>query len=129
MTNPFLTRAANAGIGASGRKSETRLSKVMGSKLQPASGAPAWAKSDAKAVVGGYKFRIENKSTVNYSLGVELAWLQKIAYEATTDASIPLLTLSFVTPEGKPRAARNADWVCMPMIFFQELLERVGASL
>lgn len=129
MSNPYLTRAATAGIGASGRKSESRMAKAMNARLQPASGAPTGCKSDAKAVVGVYKFRIENKSTVNKTLPIEAGWLVKISHEASQDGSIPVLTISFVTPEGKPRLERNADWICMPLTNFRELLDQVGASL
>jgi hypothetical protein len=102
------------------------MAKKMGAKLQPASGAMSSAKSDAKAIVGVHKFRIENKSTVKDTMSVELGWLAKISHEASQDASIPVLTISFVTPEGKPRMPRNADWVCMPLVNFQELMDEVG---
>lgn len=123
--NPFMKRAASRGTTEHGRTSERRVSKSLGGKLQPGSGAPRGAKSDFKVSKGKVKFRFESKSTVKLSMILELSWLTKIAYEASSDGSIPALTLSFVTPDGKPRTDRNADWVCIPGVFLQELLEGI----
>jgi hypothetical protein len=110
--------------GDHGTKSERRLSKSMGSRLQPASGALPGAKSDAKLGHGKkFRFRIENKSTVNLTMPLDLAWLTKITGESLTDQSIPTLIASFVNAEGHPRSARNAEWVMIPLWAFEELRE------
>lgn len=124
--NPYMKRAAAVGSIAHGGKSEARVSKVLGARLQPASGAMRGAKSDMLARTQGYKFRVESKSTVKDTMGLDLGWLTKIGHEASQDGSVPALTLSFVTSEGKARTARNAEWVCVPMWFFQEALESLG---
>jgi hypothetical protein len=67
------------------------------------------------------RFKIEAKSTVNLTLALESQWLVKISQEAVAGGQIPAITLSFVTPEGKPRMQRNAEWVAIPMWVFAEL--------
>jgi hypothetical protein len=109
--------------GDHGTTSERRLSKKMGSRLQPASGALAGAKSDARMKGVHYNFRIESKSTVNVTMPLDLGWLTKITNEAQTDHSIPMLTVSFVNALGQPRSARNAEWVMVPLWAFDELKE------
>ena len=82
----------------------------------------ASAKSDAKLTSAGRKYRIESKSTTADRLAVELAWLSKISQESLSDASTPVVTLSFVRPDGKPRSTCS-EWVAMPMWAFKELTE------
>jgi hypothetical protein len=124
--NPYMKRAAARAPGSHGNVSEKRLAKSLGAKLQPASGALKSCKSDMKLKAGGYKFRSEAKSTVKDTLPVDLGWLTKIASEASSSGDIPMLTLSFVTPEGKPRTDRNSEWVCIPKVFFQEMLDELA---
>lgn len=122
--NPFLTRIEKVGGSGHGNLSEKRVAQKLGARLQPASGALKGAKSDAKLKGLNYKFRIECKSTVNFTIPLQLDWLTKISDEAMSDASIPMVTLSFVTPEGKPRSNKNAEWVMIPAVFFAELKEK-----
>lgn len=121
--NAFLTRSQKEGTTGHGNRSEKRVAKDLGARLQPASGAMVGAKSDARLKGVSFNFRIENKATVNMTLPIQLDWLVKISKESLQDGSIPVLAFSFVTPEGKPRSAMNSDWVAMPKTYFQELLE------
>lgn len=123
--NPFLTRMSQSGNTGHGNKSEARVAKSLGARLQPASGALVTHKSDATLKLPNWKFRIESKSTTNLTMALELAWLVKIGKESQQDSSIPMMTLSFVDPEGKPRSAMNAEWVMMPKVFFTELIEKL----
>lgn len=109
-----------------GTTSERRLSKKMGSKLQPASGALTAFKSDAVLKEFGWSFRIESKATINLSMPIDLGWLTKITNESLSSSAIPTLTISFVDSLGKPRSARNAEWVLMPLWAFEELKEAAG---
>jgi hypothetical protein len=116
--NPFLNRLNAQSKSAHGGKSEKRLAKNLGARLQPASGALSRFKSDM--VVGRY--RIESKSTTNNTLALALSWLHKITSEALSSKQVPVVTISFVTPEGKPQDL-NAEWVLMPMYHFKDLTE------
>ena len=118
MGHRYLSRLDD---GLRGRVSETRVAKAIGARLQPASGALAGAKSDSKLSQNGRKFRVESKSTINLTMPLDLSWLTKITSESLSDSSIPTVTISFVTSDGKPRSARNSEWVLMPMWAFQEL--------
>jgi hypothetical protein len=117
--NPYMRRAAARNIGDAGRTSEKRVAKTLGARLQPASGAMASAKGDMK-IQRKTKFLAESKSTTADTLKVDLAWLMKVTAEALSQNAQPLLTISFVTPEGKLRGLRE-DWVCMPRHVFDEL--------
>jgi hypothetical protein len=119
MSNPFLDRIARKGGSGHGRLSEKIQARKMGARLTPASGALQGAKSDATLK----NFRMEMKSTVHESLSVKLDWLKKISEEALPLNQIPALSLSFVTPEGKPQTLTNAEWVAIPRWAFQELLD------
>jgi hypothetical protein len=115
--------------GDHGTTSERRVAKRMGSRLQPASGALPGAKSDAKLKGQKFKFRIESKATVYTTLALDLGWLTKITQESLSDSSIPTVTLSFVDPQGKPRSARNSEWVLLPAWAFEDLKEQADAVL
>lgn len=123
MANPFLVRVEKKGSMGHGNASEKRLGLSLGARMQPASGAMASAKSDFRLKLGSRKFRGEAKSTTKPVMPLQLEWLTKISKESLADGSIPILTLSFVTPEGKPQAGLNSEWACMPMTFLRELLE------
>ena len=123
MTNPFLKRMAAQGKTEHGRTSEVRLSKGLAARLQPGSGSQVGAKGDMRLKRLKSSYRIEAKSTKNLTMNLELAWLTKIAHEAAGAGEIPALTVSFVTPEGKPQTPRNAEWVMMPRWAFEELIE------
>jgi Holliday junction resolvase len=117
--NPFMKRIEGANIGDSGRASEKRLSKAMGGRLQPASGALASAKGDFK-LARNTKFLAEAKSTTGDTLKVDLGWLTKITAEALSQGAKPLLTVSFVDSAGKLRGIKE-DWVMLPRSAFDEL--------
>lgn len=123
MGNPFLDRQAKAAKNSHGKASEKRIAKTVGGRLTPASGAMRGAKADSRNFGPLGKEIIESKSTVNLTLPLDLGWLVKVAHEARGAGARPLLTLSFVTPEGKARP--SGDWVAMPMADYQELIERL----
>jgi hypothetical protein len=99
----------NDGIGWSGRRSEKHLAKKLGATPTPNSGAVAGAKGDLNLDA----HLIEAKSTVAATLGLKHAWLSKIAKEARSVGKSPVLTLSFVTGDGRPKP--SGEWVCLPL--------------
>lgn len=109
--------------GRHGTKSERKVAKSLGARLQPGSGAVHGHKSDAKLKGLSYSFRIECKSTVNMSMKLEMDWLTKISTESLSDHSIPTLVISFVDEQGRCRMEKNAEWVAMPRWAFDELRE------
>jgi len=117
--NPFLERVAKKGSSGHGSASEKRVAKSLSARLTPASGALAGAKGDATFKRGKTKYRLECKSTIHASMSLDLGWLVKIAHEALTTQSNPALSVSFVTPEGKPKL--HGEWVMVPKYLFQEL--------
>lgn len=102
-------------IGDTGRLSESRLAKDLGARLKPASGAMASAKGDMQLP----GILIEAKSTVGRSIGLEHAWLAKIATEAQARACTPALMLSFTNGNGQP--APKGSWVVIPLAEWKEL--------
>lgn len=116
--NPFSSQSTMNKIGDSGRKSEERLAKNLGARLTPASGAVQGFKSDM--ILNEY--RIEAKSTQTATMSIKLEWLVKITEEALNSNKIPALTVSYVTPAGKPK--RFGDWVMIPLSHYEELKDR-----
>jgi len=114
---PYLARRQQHRIGKSGRKSEDRLSKTLGGRSRPASGAMDGAKGD----IGVGQFLIEAKSTTSLSMSLKLDWLVKIAQEARAEHKEPALTVSFVRPDGMP--VKDGEWVLVPMARWRELVE------
>jgi hypothetical protein len=121
--NPYFKRLAAQAAGAHGGKSEARVAKALGARLQPGSGAMTGAKSDSR-IKAKVSYRIESKSTIKDTLPLDVGWLTKITHEALSDGSIPALSLSFVKADGTPRMPRNAEWVAIPLWAFQELIEK-----
>ena len=124
MTNPYLKRMAERSPLSHGLESEKRLAKLLKARPMPASGAMKGAKGDMSLNLPNYKFKIESKSTIHKTMTLELGWLVKITEEATAIGSMPAITLSFVTSEGKPHP--KGDWVAVPTWVFNTLMERVG---
>lgn len=120
MANPFLDREARAGIGGTGRKAERKTAKRLGGRLTPASGALDSQKGDFATK----DWLCENKSTVNASLGVKLAWLEKITREALPNGKTPALSIQFTDGDGAP--LKSGSWVCIPEHVFKELLDVAG---
>ena len=116
--NPFMRRAAQRGIGGTGRASEKKMALSLGARQTPASGAMRGAKSDA--VLGD--FRIESKSTTGGSIPLSIGWLSKISHEALTHTQCPAVTIAFVKLDGSPAMQSNAEWVMIPKWKFQELI-------
>jgi hypothetical protein len=110
VNNPLFNRS-----GKHGQRSEKRMAKKQGAKLQPGSGAFTGRKGDMRQG----KYLAEAKATVQSSASVKLAWLTKITEEAVQVGCDPLLLLSFVNGSGEPKV--NGDWVLMPLYVFNEL--------
>jgi hypothetical protein len=104
--NPLLDRYAKRRHGT---KSERRVAKKLDAKLRPGSGSKVGAKGDSVLP----DLLVESKSTVNDSLSLKLAWLQKISGEALDCNRAPALTVSFVTGSGEKR--RDGDWLLVPL--------------
>lgn len=120
MGNPFLDRLAKDGANTHGKKSEQRVGKKMGARMHSNSGATRGSKSDAS--LKDENFRLEMKSTVHQTIALDMAWLVKIAHEALSHGQTPAVVLSFVDAEGQSRMRRHAEWVCMPLEAFKELI-------
>jgi len=101
-----------------GTSAERNLSKRIGAKLTPASGALQGAKSDMVLL----DFRLEAKATIRNSLSIQLSWLNKIHQEALETQKIPALGIQFVNAVGNPK--KNGSWVCIPEKDFKILTER-----
>ena len=102
-------------IGRSGRSSESRLAKVLGARLTPASGAMQGAKGDIMLK----DFLIEAKSTLRDSFSVQLSQLAKIRAEALSAGKSPMLSVSFCTGNGAPR--ESGEWAMIPLRVWREL--------
>jgi len=116
--NPFIDRQAGRGVGEAGRRSETKLSKRLGGRTQPASGAMEGAKGDIKI----NEFLIEAKSTINDTMKVDLAWLCKISHEARHNGMAPALAISFVNEQGGVK--KNGSWIAIEESKYKELLDQ-----
>ena len=123
MGNSYLERLEKQGAQSHGKTSEKRVAKKLGARLQPNSGAVSGAKGDMRLERRSFRFRTEAKSTVKDTIPLDLGWLSKIGHEARSAGEIPMVTVSFVTPEGKPRTEINPEWVCIPMWALQTLLD------
>ena len=113
---PYILRRQQHRIGKSGRKSETRLTRELGGRGRPASGALPGSKGD----IDLGSFLLEAKSTVASSLILKLAWLIKIGREAKSEGKCPALSVSFVNEDGHP--CFDGEWVLVPMYKFREMV-------
>lgn len=116
--NPFLNRIAEQGQTGHGRASEKRVIAGLGARPMPASGAMDSAKSDAVL----RDFRLELKSTTNKTMALEQGWLTKISDEARAHGQVPALILSFVDGDGRPVMRHDAEWACVPLSWFKEVV-------
>ena len=103
-----------------GKAYESHVSKRLGARLTPASGAMVGAKGDMSM----QDFLIESKTTTDSSLALKLGWLVKISEEAQCKGKKPAVITSFVLPSGRPQPMASTEWVCLPLSVFQELLEK-----
>lgn len=113
---PFLKRKSTHKIGKAGRKSEQRLTRQLGGRARPASGAMEGAKGDIDLGT----VLLEAKSTTGHSISVKHSWLAKIGKEARSEGKLPALSLSFINEDGSP--VMDGEWVMIPMHKFKELL-------
>lgn len=118
MGNPYLDRASAP--QRHGTTSERRVAKGLGARPHKASGAVRGAKSDA--TLTSANFRLEMKATVHASMTLEQGWLAKITKEALAHGQRPGVVLSFVDAQGQPVMKQHAEWVCLPLSVFQELV-------
>jgi hypothetical protein len=109
-------------IGGTGRLSEARLSKQLGGRLTPASGAMLGAKGD----IDLGSVLMEAKSTISETMALKFDWLSKISQEARNVGKTPALAVSFVNQQGKPWM--DGDWVMLPRHVFKEILDGHGVQ-
>lgn len=102
---------------AHGKLYEGKVSKSMGARLRPASGAIAQFKGDMTL----NQYLIESKSTTSASLSVKLEWLVKISEEAQCLGKVPALLMAFVLPTGRPKPNCESQWVAIPLEHYKEL--------
>jgi hypothetical protein len=112
--NPYLRRTK---VPKHGQLAEKRAAKRLGGRQTPGSGAFQGAKGDIRKGA----FLIESKATVNASLSVTHAWLQKIDKEALDTGKTPALLVQFV--DGSGRVKPSGAWVMIPERVFRELSE------
>jgi hypothetical protein len=123
--NPLLRRQSKG--HNHGQRSEKRIARrKLKGRQRPGSGSLVGAKGDISLTVKETptgatvrKWLVECKATVNDSLGVKKAWLDKIGREALELGSAPALTISFTHGNGEEKP--NGDWVAIPMWVFKEL--------
>lgn len=113
--NPLIAKLSRNNHG---QRAEKRTSKRLDGRAQPGSGSQQHSKGDIKLP----DFLIENKSTINESLGIKLSWLRKIAGEALAINREPALALQFVDGKGVP--VSEGAWVAIPERLFQELITK-----
>ena len=114
--NPYLKRRNKNKIGKAGRKSERLLSRKIGGRQTPASGAIETAKGDIKKG----QFLIEAKATEADTFRLDRAILCKIAGEALRFGKIPAVCVSFVIGNGKPKV--DGEWALIRLRDFEEYM-------
>jgi hypothetical protein len=97
--------------------SEKKVSKRLGGKLNPGSGAVGGIKGDIKFE----KILMESKATIKDSIAIKLEWLAKISREATDSSRSPALSITYVDQDGEPR--KFGKWVMIPEFLFKEINE------
>lgn len=117
--NPYLKPSCH------GRASESRLSRNLGGKNRAGSGAIEGYKGDTELEVDHDRFLIESKSTVNQSISVKKAILDKICREARDEGRLPALSISFVDEFGNARD-HDSDWVAVPARLLEQLIKAAG---
>jgi hypothetical protein len=100
-----------------GNLAEEKLSKRLGGRQTPASGAMDHSKSDIVA----QGFRIESKSTIKDSMRVEYGMLNKVSGEALDHSQIPALAVQFVNGNGTVR--RNGSWLMIRERDFKDIMD------
>ena len=100
-----------------GQKAERLTSARLGGKARVGSGSIEGFKGDIEFA----EFLLENKSTINKSISLKLAWLDKISREARAEGKTPGLSVQFVDTQGKP--VRHGRWVMIPEDEFREAFE------
>jgi hypothetical protein len=106
--------------GVDWRQHEKRTAKRSGGYQQPGSGNQPGKPADVRNV----KWLRENKASQSGAKGmfVKGDWLRKIIKQALTRGLNPAIELCFKGQE----APVPTDWVLVPAIEFEDLLERAG---
>jgi len=104
--------------GVNWKQHEQDVAKRSGGQRRSASGSAPGKPADTKDDV----FLRECKSTAGAGLSVSGRWLAKIAAEALSLGKIPLMELRLDGQE----APTPKDWVMIPSIDFEAILERIA---
>jgi hypothetical protein len=119
-------RAFDPGYNKKGksRKQEGRIAKIVGGRVQPASGATKhdlWkgTRHSTKGDVCETDFLIEAKRTDAQSISITGEWLFKISNYAAKSAKMPALAIEI----GGYPLLQEKDWVMVPASVFQQLLK------
>jgi hypothetical protein len=108
-------------------ENERRLATRLGGKRVPRSGGKYWSArasgpTGTKITEGGdvstKEFHIENKRTVNQSIGIKREWLDGIREAAKRVMKDPALILTF---EDEDKKQSPEDWVAVPISVFERL--------
>lgn len=102
------------------KKHETDVAKRSGGRRVPGSGNISGLPGDVKDDT----FLRECKATKGAGTSIQGAWIKKISHEALAVNKTPLIELRF---EGQEPPAHK-DWVMLPAIEFQALLERLSGK-
>lgn len=117
IKSPYMDRVARRNVGHNGREAEKSLSKRIGGKLTPASGAMVGAKGD----MSKGEFLIEAKATQNDSMSLKKSWCHKIYQEALEKTKRPAIAIAFTNDSG--RSEKRDRWV---MLTESDYLELIG---
>ena len=99
------------------KRHEKDVEKRSGGRCTPGSGNKPGIPGDVDDPI----FRRECKATKGGGTQIQAEWIKKISAEALAVNKIPLIELRF---EGQSEPAQK-DWVMLPSIDFQELLEKI----
>jgi hypothetical protein len=116
VSNPFLTRTLRSKT-KHGFLSEKKVNKQLGAKGRVSSGSIEGFKGDGVLP----SWLLEHKSTVNKSYKLKQTDLMKISKQAMGINRLPVLTLSFVMPDGTPLKDMG-QWAILPLSIFKELI-------
>lgn len=94
-----------------------RALEALGFERTKGSGAWVGRKGDGRSE----SVLVEVKSTEKGSFSVELSTLRKAAREARQAGRTPALAVLFVDPTG--RARQGGEWVMIPALDWQEMME------
>lgn len=103
-----------------GIRAERRTAKRRGARLIPASGAVPGGGADMREEGAERAYLVEHKSSTGPAIRVERRWLESVTRAALARGETPVLTLTFNTEDGRPRA--GGAWVAIPEWLWKELM-------